>query len=100
MDNSNNGDTRQMYDNNGQGWECVDCGGNIEKLPFEPRDGSNLRCFDCHKKASSAPRREERQMYDNNGQGWQCAECGGKIDKLPFDPRDTSNLKCLDCFRK
>ncbi len=91
---------RTMHDNNGQGWVCVDCGGKIDKLPFEPRDDSNLKCFDCHKKSAPAHRRDDRQMYDNDGQGWPCAECGGNIDKLPFEPRDTSNLKCRDCFRK
>lgn len=99
---------RQMYDNGGQGWVCSDCGGKIDKLPFEPKDTSNLRCFDCHKKSGPAPRRNdrgdrggrpERQMFDNGGQGWSCSSCGGKIDKLPFEPRSTDGLKCRDCFR-
>ena len=38
---------RKMYDNGGQGWTCVECGGHIDKLPFEPRDDSNLKCRDC-----------------------------------------------------
>ena len=43
-------DDREMFDNDGQGWPCSDCGGNIDKLPFEPRDTSNLKCRDCFRK--------------------------------------------------
>jgi CxxC-x17-CxxC domain-containing protein len=96
-------DDRKMYDNDGQGWECVECGGRIEKLPFQPRDGSNLRCFDCHKNGGGnggSAQKRERKMYDNDGNGWTCSDCGNKIDELPFEPHDTSNLKCRDCFRK
>ena len=51
MDDNNNGEnTRQMYDNDGQGWDCCECGGNIDKLPFEPRDTGNLKCRDCFRK--------------------------------------------------
>lgn len=38
---------RQMYTGD---WSCADCGGKIDKLPFEPRDTSNLKCRDCFRK--------------------------------------------------
>jgi len=31
-------------------WSCSDCGTDINELPFEPRDTSNLKCKDCFKK--------------------------------------------------
>lgn len=84
-------------------WTCRDCGKSITELPFEPRDDSNVQCFDCHK--ASAPRRDdrrggdfrERKMFSGN---WTCSECGASITQLPFEPRDESTLKCRDCFRK
>lgn len=41
---------RQMYDNNREGWQCSECGGRIDKLPFDPRDTSTLKCRDCFQK--------------------------------------------------
>ena len=32
-------------------WKCVDCGGAITSLPFQPRSIDNLRCLDCFKKS-------------------------------------------------
>ena len=37
---------RQMFEGN---WKCSKCGKDITKLPFEPRDTSNLKCRDCFK---------------------------------------------------
>lgn len=39
---------RQMFEGN---WTCKNCGTSIAKLPFEPRDTSNLVCIDCYKKS-------------------------------------------------
>ncbi|OGD70846.1 hypothetical protein A3I18_01240 [Candidatus Campbellbacteria bacterium RIFCSPLOWO2_02_FULL_35_11] len=85
---------RQMFKGN---WSCADCGKPITELPFEPRDTSNLSCFDCHK--AKAPKKRdnfEKKMFNGN---WTCAGCGEAITQLPFEPRDTSNLKCRDCFK-
>jgi len=40
-------------------WTCADCGKEITKLPFEPRDDRPVRCSDCHR--ASRPPRENRQ---------------------------------------
>jgi len=89
-------DSRPTYKGD---WKCCDCGVAITELPFEPRDGANLRCFDCLKKKRALEAnepKEEKKMYSGD---WTCSVCGGKITSLPFEPRDTSNLKCLDCFK-
>lgn len=39
---------RPMFEGN---WKCADCGAAITKLPFEPRDTSNLKCKDCFSKS-------------------------------------------------
>lgn len=31
-------------------WKCADCGTAITELPFQPREGSDLRCRDCYRK--------------------------------------------------
>ncbi len=40
------GGEREMFEGN---WTCAGCGGAITKLPFQPRDTSNLKCIDCFK---------------------------------------------------
>lgn len=40
-------------------WKCADCGAEITELPFEPRDGSNVRCLECYRK-NKPPRRNFR----------------------------------------
>jgi CxxC-x17-CxxC domain-containing protein len=84
---------RQMFEGN---WKCSKCGKDITKLPFEPRDTSNLMCFDCHKANKPQRNNFEKKMFEGN---WKCSGCGGEINQLPFQPKDTSNLKCRDCFR-
>lgn len=44
---SNSGE-RTMYEGN---WACSGCGAVISKLPFQPRDTSNLKCMDCFKQS-------------------------------------------------
>jgi len=34
-------------------WKCAGCGEDINSLPFEPRDTSNLKCIDCFKKSKN-----------------------------------------------
>lgn len=34
-------------------WECANCGGAINSLPFTPRDTSNLKCLDCFKRSKA-----------------------------------------------
>jgi len=31
-------------------WKCADCGVEITELPFEPREGSEVRCRECYRK--------------------------------------------------
>lgn len=40
------GGERPMFEGN---WTCAGCGAAITKLPFQPRDTSNLKCIDCFK---------------------------------------------------
>ena len=39
---------RKMFEGN---WTCAECGTAITQLPFEPREGSSLKCLDCFKKS-------------------------------------------------
>ena len=32
-------------------WKCSGCGGDINSLPFQPRNTENLKCLDCFKKS-------------------------------------------------
>ena len=43
--NSDRGE-RKMFEGN---WTCSGCGAAITKLPFEPKDTTNLKCIDCFK---------------------------------------------------
>lgn len=45
---SNNNGERTMFEGD---WKCAGCGGTISKLPFQPRDTSNLKCIDCFQKS-------------------------------------------------
>ena len=84
---------RNMYTGN---WTCDGCGGAISQLPFEPREGSALKCLDCFKASKPAGGPSgERQMFSGD---WKCSKCGNAITQLPFQPRDESNLTCRDCF--
>lgn len=38
---------RKMFQGN---WKCADCGAEITELPFEPREGSEVRCHECYRK--------------------------------------------------
>lgn len=83
-------------------WTCAGCSKEITELPFEPREGRDIFCRDCHKsRMGDRPARRDdrprRQMFQGN---WSCASCGNAITELPFEPRNTDNLKCRDCFRK
>lgn len=40
------GGGKKMFEGN---WQCSNCGNAINKLSFEPRNTSNLRCLDCFK---------------------------------------------------
>ncbi|QQG46638.1 MAG: hypothetical protein HYY55_00955 [Candidatus Niyogibacteria bacterium] len=40
-------------------WKCSDCGAEITKLPFEPKEGRPVFCLDCYRK--SHPRRDFRR---------------------------------------
>ena len=44
----NAGGDRPMFEGN---WTCAGCNGAITKLPFEPRDTTNLKCIDCFKQS-------------------------------------------------
>jgi CxxC-x17-CxxC domain-containing protein len=41
------GEERRMFEGN---WKCSMCGEGITKLPFMPKDESNLKCINCFKK--------------------------------------------------
>lgn len=43
-----NGGDRPMFEGN---WTCSGCGNAITKLPFQPRDTTNLKCMDCFKQS-------------------------------------------------
>lgn len=35
-------------------WKCSECGTEITELPFEPKEGQPIFCFDCWKKQRDA----------------------------------------------
>ncbi len=59
---------RKMYQGN---WKCSKCGTEITELPFEPKEGLDILCKDCHREKldqRGGGRRDfQRKMYQETG---------------------------------
>ncbi len=101
--NNDNFQPRQMFQGN---WTCSKCGAEITELPFEPTEGKDILCKECHRSQRESrpsnrfggPRGNfggPRRMVSGN---WKCAGCGTSIHELPFEPKDGSDVYCRDCY--
>lgn len=88
---------RKMYQGN---WKCSKCGADITELPFEPKEGFDILCKDCHKEKLNqrdGGRRDfQRKMYQGD---WKCSSCGKDITELPFEPKPGQDILCRDCYK-
>ncbi len=79
---------------------CCECGAT-DKVSFEPRPGSALKCRKCFGKGGRRAKVEEkgRPGAEKKPELWKisCAICGAH-DMVPFEPREGSEIKCRECF--
>jgi len=87
---------RKMYQGN---WKCSKCGTDINELPFEPKEGLDILCKECHREKlgeKGGRNNFQRKMFQGN---WKCASCGKEITELPFEPKEGQEILCRDCYR-
>lgn len=76
---------------------CGECGSK-DRVPFQPADGSTVRCRECHQKHQERRAKPTiRERYGTQRLFHITCEACGKVEDVPSRPRFEGPVYCRDC---